>query len=694
MKSKTSTVPFLLAVVLAFVMQAPLAGTAHAAELPGMEPGTATAQQQGDTFTLANSVIAASWTIGNGRIAPLSLRNLDDKTDLVQSGKSLFRINTEAGEIPSDRMKVAEPARIVDIPARPKAPRACDRFAGKAVTTLLRDDASGISVAWRALLRNGSNYVRQEFVVFSSKPATITALAFQDVAAPAPRQAGTVPGSPVTAGNFFFGTELPVTRHAIDAGGFSSSFACKLPLDAKARHHFGTVSGVAPAGQMRRAFLYYLERERARAATPFLHFNGWYDMGTNVTQANLEKAITGFGEELVRKRGVKLDSFVLDDGWDDSRGSFWEFDAKKLPNGLKPVRDLAAKYNSRLGIWISPLGGYGEAPMRIANARKLGVVEPGADHLDLSFEPYCKWYRDKSLALMRKEGANYFKWDKAGDGVSPHFMALLRIARELHEADPALYMNVTVGTWPSPFWLNHIDCTWRDGADVFWEGKGDIRERWITFRDNTNLNNVQKRAPLYPLNSIMLHGVVLGRHYQAKDVSAAGNDIRNEVRSFFATGTMMQELYLTPDMMSKEGWDQVAASAKWARANASVLADARIFGGQPARHLGKAKGPDGQELKDANGKEIHLYDVAPYGYAAWSSRKSIVMVRNPDEQPRDITFDIGEVLELPARAKAGKGPMTFNASYPDQRVKRFAATPGEQVTLKLEPFEVLVFETR
>lgn len=657
---------------------------AHAAELPGMTPGVAEVARSGESVTLKNAVFSASWTVRDGRPEPAEISDLTAGLKLSQAGRPLFRLKTEAGEISSATMRPVGGIRVSDIAANPRAPRACDRFAGKAVTASFSDAASGITVHWRALLRDGSNYVRQEFVITGTKPATIVELALQDVAVPGAKQVGTVPGSPVTAGNLFFGVEQPMTKNTVAPDGFSSGFACRLPVDAKAKYAFGTVAGVAPAGQMRRGFQYYLERERARAATPFLHFNGWYDMGTNVTEANLTKAITGFGEELVRKRGVRLDSFVLDDGWDDNGGSFWGFDKKKLPNGLKPVRDLAAKYGSRLGIWISPLGGYGEAPRRIANAAKLGLVEKDSKSLDLAYEPYYNWYRDKSLELMRKEGANYFKWDKAGEGVSPHFMALLRVARELHEADPALYMNVTVGTWPSPFWLNHIDCTWRDGADVFWIGKGDKREQWITFRDDTNLGYVQNRAPLYPLNSIMLHGVVLGRHYQAKDVSTAGNDLKHEVRSFFATGTMMQELYLTPDMMSKEGWDCVAESAKWARANAATLADARIFGGKPARHTGKRAGPDG--------KDVHEYEVSPYGYASWSSKKSIVMVRNPDEKPRDITFDIAAALELPASEMSAK--KTFVASYADQRVKSFEAKPGDPVTLSLEPFEVLVFETK
>ncbi len=658
----------------------------HAAELPGMTPGAAKAEQAATKLTLKNAVISADWTAADGVLAP------DTLTGQSQAGRPLFKLKTSEGELDSSAFKLVGAPKLVSVPAKPGAPRACDRFAGKAFVAKLRHEASGLTVDWRALLRDGSNYVRQEFIISGTKPTELASLTLQSVSVTGAKQAGTVPGSPVTAGDLFFGTELPMTKNAVNGEGFTSGFECKLPVKPGASFSFGTVAGISPAGQMRRGFQYYLERERARAATPFLHFNGWYDMGTNVTEANLAKAITGFGEELVKKRGVKLDSFVLDDGWDDSRTTFWGFDKKKLPNGLKPSRDLAAKYGSRLGIWISPLGGYGEAPMRIENARKLGVVEQDSKNLNLAFEPYYNWYRDKSLELMRKEGANYFKWDKAGDGVSPHFMALLRIARELHAADPELYMNVTVGTWPSPFWLNHIDCTWHGGADVFWEGKGDIRERWITYRDNSNFNSVQKRGPLYPLNSIMLHGVVLGRHYQAKDVSSAGNDLKNEVRSFFATGTMMQELYLTPDMMSQTGWDLVAESAKWARLNAPTLADAHIFGGQPAKHLGRVKDADGKPMNGPDGRELHNYDVNPYGYASWSSKKSIIMVRNPDEKPRDLTFDVAAALELPESEK-GK-TFAFSASYPDQRLKSLTAKPGEPVTVTLEPFEVLVFETK
>ncbi|XBD73082.1 hypothetical protein ABFY27_09155 [Akkermansia massiliensis] len=51
---------------------------------------------------------------------------------------------------------------------------------------------------------------------------------------------------------------------------------------------------------------------------------------------------------------------------------------------------------------------------------------------------------------MKKDKVTYFKWDKAGDGISPHFMALLSIANDLRRENPRLFINTTVGTWPSP----------------------------------------------------------------------------------------------------------------------------------------------------------------------------------------------------------------------------------------------------
>ncbi len=296
-------------------------------------------------------------------------------------------------------------------------------------------------------------------------------------------------------------------------------------------------------------------------------------------------------------------------------------------------------------------------------ARNMGLIQ--GDKLDLAEEGYYTWFRDKCRSLMQYDGVNYFKWDRAGSGASPHFMALLNIARELRQVDPDLFINVTVGTWPSPFWLNHVDSTWRgDGGDVGWLGKGDDREQWLTFRDHYCYRNVVTRAPLYPLNSIMHHGIVHGRHFQGTRVSKAGSDLKNEARSYFGAGPTLQELYLTPSMMSEESWQQVGEAASWAQNNADVLLDSHWFGDDPLKML-------------------------PYGYASWSPRKGIITLRNPDDQPHTYVLDIERVFELPAEA-----PRRYQLknAYPDQTADEVTLTAGDTHTLTLKPFEVLVLE--
>ncbi|NQT37393.1 MAG: enterotoxin, partial [Planctomycetes bacterium] len=231
--------------------------------------------------------------------------------------------------------------------------------------------------------------------------------------------------------------------------------------------------------------------------------------------------------------------------------------------------------------------------------------------------------------------------------------------------NPDVFINVTAGTWPSPFWLNHVDCTWRgDGGDVGWLGKGDDREQWLTFRDHYCYRNVVTRAPLYPLNSIMHHGIVHGRAFQGARVAKAGSDLKNEARSYFGAGPTMQELYLTPSMMTEASWRQVGEAAQWAHANADVLLDSHWVGGDPAK-------------------------LEPYGYASWSPRKGTLTLRNPDDVAQTFALDIQKVLELPTEA-----PRTYRLknAFADQKSPEAVLTAGKMHAVTLRPFEVLVFD--
>ena len=56
-------------------------------------------------------------------------------------------------------------------------------------------------------------------------------------------------------------------------------------------------------------------------------------------------------------RGVTLDSFLFDDGWDDT-SKLWQFHAG-FPDGFTPLKEAAAKFGAAPGVWLSPWGGYG-----------------------------------------------------------------------------------------------------------------------------------------------------------------------------------------------------------------------------------------------------------------------------------------------------------------------------------------------
>lgn len=623
----------------------------------------------GETFVLENDRLAIAWQAEGGRLVPEKITGKLSGQTLLQAGAALFRLTLEdasgaARTVAASDLELVAPPAWTDVAARADAVRAGDRLAGRALAATFRERADGVTVEWRALLREGAHYVRTWVTVRGGVSAVrLRRVELLDIRGPGAVQAGSVPGSPVVLGPMFFGMELPFATNAVEAEGFRSACDCNLPLAADRPYTFSAVVGAAADGQLRRGFSQYLDQERAVPYHPFLHYNCWYDLERRINEKDVLAAIAAFSRELTERRGVAMDSFVLDDGWDDPQEGFWAVSRAKFPSGFAPLSAALEREGSHLGIWISPLAGYSGAQERVDQARKLGLVR--GKWLDLSEPEYYAWFRDECAGLMREHRVNYFKWDKAGEGVSPHFMALLACAEELRQIDPRLFLNVTVGTWPSPFWLALIDSTWRNGDDMGWQGKGDERERWITYRDGQTYRNVVRRAPLYPIHSLMTGGIVLADgHPFAARAAKAGNNLRHEARSFFGMGTNLQELYIQHDMMDSRAWDDVAAGALWARRNADALVDSHWIGGDPNA-------------------------LEPYGFAAWSPRKAVVTLRNPDDRPREIALDAAAIFELPEGAPQR---YALSEAYGEPSVPRRVLEAGRKTAVPLAPFEVLVFD--
>ena len=65
----------------------------------------------------------------------------------------------------------------------------------------------------------------------------------------------------------------------------------------------------------------------------------------------------------------------------------------------------------------------------------------------------------------------------------------------LRNYNPNIWINATVGTWPSPFWTRYADSIWRQGQDTGFAGVGNNREQWITYRDQFTHERISKRGP-------------------------------------------------------------------------------------------------------------------------------------------------------------------------------------------------------
>ncbi|MBR2125266.1 MAG: hypothetical protein IJ943_00850 [Akkermansia sp.] len=561
---------------------------------------------------------------------------------------------------------------VSSIAAQPEGRRLVDRRAGQRVSLPFAATTDGYKLEWWAELREGQPYLRLGLNItpmqFAMPARKITLL---NITAPEARVEGTVKGAPVVAaGNrLFAGVESPLSKGEVTVEGFACSLERTTHLPARTESRISAVLGFCTPGQLRRTFqLAYLNEERARPYFPLFNYNTWYDIGyfTPYNEQDVLDTVRMFGEELVRKRGVVMDSFLLDDGWDDTE-TLWQFH-DGLPNEFRNIRALMESYGSAPGVWFSPWGGYGQPKLnRIAAAGD--TYETNERGFALSGPKYYELFRDMCLHMIREQGVNQFKLDGCSGMAEPapgsrfgsDFEAAIALIDELRAEKPDIYINLTTGTWASPFWFSIADSVWRGNWDHDFCGVGTARQQWITFRDAMIYAHNVKISPLCPINSLMTHGVIYNKGARGL-MTTEGDDLADEIWSGLGLGTQMQEIYITPAMLKEHEWDTLAAAAKWSRTNAATMVDSHWVGGDPAA-------------------------LEVYGFGSWSPEKGILVLRNPGDTEQSFSFDPASVFELPLGA-----PLSYSLSSPKGDSLPATAMAGKVTELKLKPFGVLVIE--
>lgn len=677
-RSCTSSVCHTGAIISALWIVAAVIRPVWAIEFPGPSPGTAVARLEDERLTMQNAVIAATWNLAADRFG------LAEVVDRI-SGDAVHPRTTEAFVVALADGRLLKPSQLrrADKPTLERiqpdggAVGQCRRFAGWRASLPMVSADGRIRVIWHATLRDESNYIQGGLTLSSTTgDIPVKELTLMRIEAPDAKVVGEVDGSPVVAGNWFFACEHPMANNRVVDGSIVCGVPRYRPIRPGQSFTVTAVIGVVPDGQLRRAFLYYIERERVRPYCPFVYYISWFDIAAPDRKMNEQLCldrIHAFGAQLARKRGIRLDAFVFDDGWDDDK-SLWRFHPG-FPNGFAPLGSAAAEYNAVIGTWISPWGGYGRAKAeRLEYGKKQGF-ETNPHGFSLAGQRYYARFRSVCTEQIQEYGVGYLKFDGVGPGnvstgagaeYGPDIEALLELIADLRRIRPDLFVNTTVGTWPSPYWLWYSDSIWRGGRDVGFHGPGSTRQQWLTYRDMIGYELRTRRGPLYPLNSLKFQSVICAPLSLAAELSNDPKGLVDDIHMAAGSGTQMQEFFVRPNMMTPELWDAVAEAVDWSRRNADVLVDTHAIGGDPG--IGQV-----------------------YGYASWSPRKGILVLRNPSDKPARFQLDVQTAFELPPGAPQ-RYLLEKNSWTQSEALPTLTLQAGQPHTFDLAPFEVVLFQ--
>ena len=642
--------------------QAESAGYTNAVVYPEQQTavGKASATEANGAYTLSNNVLAASFVKVDG-----ALYFGGSKAMNLEAGTEPFTVAVGNGlNVPASAMTLKS-LELEDLIGDENAVGGAEHYDGKALVADYEykyGDAT-LHIAWKAVLRDGSHYLRTEMKLTGDKDVkmyNVIPLTYNvdtKAAGSAPQVVGNTRGAILLSDKIFAGLENPVGYNTVSADGtfmqglWSRNTTLKQDDDWKISAVVGLVAQDGTqdnadihSTQKRRSFLAYSERERAVPWRANPVYISWYELNIdrnnaadptkNMNANQVVDVVNHWKSALWDKYGVAPNSFVIDDGWDNY--GTWTFHSG-FPNEMRDIASLAAEMKAGVGAWLGPVGGYGTSGDYRRNYWKNngGMV--------LSNPAYYKVFLDAATNLTRNNGDfRFFKFDgisaqgtavgpDPGDTGNENAEGIIRLERYIREnLKRDIFFNTTVGTWASPFWYHYSDATWRQDADykeIAGSNTSD-RERWVTYRDKQVYDIYITASPVCPINTLMTHGFILSSHGQvSKDMSY--DACLREMRCAFACGSGMVELYTDYDLLNSINngklWEDLAECIEWQKKNADVLPDAHWVGGNPW---------DGSK-------------TSVYGWASWNGKKATLALRNGGNSSAIYHFTLREALNIP-----------------------------------------------
>jgi hypothetical protein len=296
----------------------------------GMAAGPVYVRTTASAIVLGNDFLERTISIADGDAGTRQLVNkITGSAYALRGAEFELKLTTErvgysfGGENP--RVVTAAGMRVASHQAEDTA------GGGKRVTLHLAQ-ARGMAVDVVYELKPDDFYTRQWIHI--AKPGQGTY--FIDWVAPAKNEWG-VPrfslggyGQPLFADDLFLGLEYPTGINSVSGAEVTLGGYVGIDIPTEGFTSEAAVMGVAPAALVHRQFLDYVARMRVAPVRPFLLYNSWYDLQRlAMNHDNTLARVPDFQKMLLSKYGLHLDSFVLDDGWDDMH-KLWQIDPQRF----------------------------------------------------------------------------------------------------------------------------------------------------------------------------------------------------------------------------------------------------------------------------------------------------------------------------------------------------------------------------
>jgi hypothetical protein len=508
-------------------------------------------------------------------------------------------------------------------------------------------------------------------------------------------------GQPVamtfTSTGAFFGLEYPASVNTLKTVDPShASLECSVDFGMKVGKEpvetDWVVEALVPTLHVKDWFSRYLDAIRIAPAKPYTLYNSWYDLRSPeypkiqpdhvMNEQNIQNIIRLFRKNMIEKHNIKLDAFVLDDGWDVYQ-SDWVLRKEMFPDGLKPISDSLRKTGTDLGIWIGPTGGYSFRMKRVGWMKDHGyeVVGKGRDYamLCMGGKNYSALFRKRITDFVGNEGVGYFKWDGIqfscsepdhGHPVGIYSRraildSLIAKCNAVRAINPGTYLNITSGTWLSPWWVKYANQIWMQGADYGYADVPSISERdaAITYKDFVLYDDFRNQDCWFPISNLMTHGIIKGNLERLGGEDDPIDKFTNDVVFYLARGISMYELYVSPDLLTYAEWDAIGSALNWAKDRFGILSTTHMIGGDPTNR-------------------------EAYGYVHFNGTKGILALRNPFITPASVTVHLSGEYGLDPFASN----LVLEKVYPYQWISPRLFATGSTIEIPLDGYESAVFE--